>query len=268
MPRAYDVMMRAVATCTPDTPIAEVAEKMRNLNIGSVLITDKGKLVGIVTDRDLVVHALADGVEAREEPVKSYMSKRVITGQPDWSLDRVAETMSKHQIRRLPIVKEGMLVGIISLGDVALHAKHKDTVAETLRHVSDSKLQRLRRVTPFARVMAIATPLMTTAFVFFITTTKPGKKLREQVKLGTVSAVALAAVGAMRERWQADETQSTIDSLSKQLRRTWETNAPKTMRRSRKTFESVAKQTLKTWNANVPKQFRSARLAKNFRLGG
>ncbi len=135
--KARDVMAGGLITCSPDAPVADAARLMRDRDTGDVLITDDGKLLGIVTDRDVAIRAAASGDDPSEEPVRKYMSKRLVTGHPNWDVSRVAKTMSKHQIRRLPIVENGMLLGIISLGDVALRDKHKDKVGQALRAISE-----------------------------------------------------------------------------------------------------------------------------------
>ncbi len=134
--KARDVMVGGLVTCAPEAPVTEAAKLMRDRDTGDVLITDQGKVLGIVTDRDVAVRLAAAGDDPRQEPVRKYMSKHLVTGHPNWDLDRVAKTMSKHQIRRLPIVENGMLLGIISLGDVALRDKHKDKVGQALQAIS------------------------------------------------------------------------------------------------------------------------------------
>lgn len=136
MLKAYEVMTRTLATCSSDTSVAQVAATMRDRDIGNVLIVDDGKLRGIVTDRDLVLQALTGEDDPLETPISKFMSTKIITGNVDWSLDQVAKTMAQHQIRRLPIVHNGQLMGIISLGDVALYENRKDVVTDSLQAIS------------------------------------------------------------------------------------------------------------------------------------
>lgn len=137
MQRARDVMTAAVITCPPDTSVAQVAKLMRDRNLGDVLIAEDAKVVGIVTDRDIAVRVAASEQDPAEVPVKSYMSKHLITGHPSWDVNKLAKTMGKHQIRRLPIIEDGMLAGIVSLGDLALkHAKHP-VVSRSLKEISE-----------------------------------------------------------------------------------------------------------------------------------
>lgn len=136
MVRTYEVMTHSLASCAPDASIAYVAAIMRDRDIGNVLVVEDGKLCGIVTDRDLALQALTGKDDPLQTPVSKFMSTRVITGEATWSLGRVAKVMARHQIRRLPIVQEGQLIGIISLGDVARYEGRKDFVTRSLQAIS------------------------------------------------------------------------------------------------------------------------------------
>jgi CBS domain-containing protein len=136
MTKVFEVMTRSLATFPPDAPVADVAAAMRDRDIGNVVVLQDGKLLGIVTDRDLVLQALTGKDNPLQAPIKKYMTTPVITGEADWTLERVSEEMAKHQIRRLPIVENGYVTGIVSLGDVALHANKKQKVAKSLQAIS------------------------------------------------------------------------------------------------------------------------------------
>jgi len=136
MSRAYEVMAHALATCAPDESVAHVAAIMRDRNIGNVLIVEDGNLRGIVTDRDLALQALTGRDDPLQTPIHKFMSTEVVTGNATWSLEQVATVMARHQIRRLPIVQDGELVGIVSLGDVARNEGRKDVVAKSLQAIS------------------------------------------------------------------------------------------------------------------------------------
>ncbi|MBI4788471.1 MAG: CBS domain-containing protein [Chloroflexi bacterium] len=144
--KAHDVMIGSLVTCPPDTSVAEVARLMRDSDTGDVLVTQDHKLVGIVTDRDIAVRVAAKELDPREVPIKQFMSRRVVTGQPNWDLEKVAKEMGKHQIRRLPITQNGSLVGIISLGDLALRNGHQKHVSKSLKEISQPRgVHRLQR---------------------------------------------------------------------------------------------------------------------------
>lgn len=99
--------------------VLEAARCMRDADIGDVLITEKGKLRGIVTDRDLVVRCLAEQGNS-DAKVGQLCSSELITVSPDDEIDKAVKLMSEHAIRRLPVVDGGKPVGIVSLGDLAV----------------------------------------------------------------------------------------------------------------------------------------------------
>ncbi len=199
MLRAYDVMTRAVASVTPQTPITQVATMMRDLNIGDVLVTEDGTLRGIVTDRDLTIHVLTNGANGNA-PVERYMTTDVVTGSPDWSLDQIAQVMGEHQIRRLPIVQDNNVLGIVSLGDVALHTSKRETVAASLKNISEATRTRFNRATPVGKFLGIAIPLALGAGVLLFANTKSGKRVRQQLQ---ASELPEQARGWMNEAGRA-----------------------------------------------------------------
>ncbi|WP_448683824.1 CBS domain-containing protein [Pseudomonas nicosulfuronedens] len=114
-----EIMSREVRTVAPDTTLQEAALLMRQIDVGALLVNDGDQLSGIVTDRDLVVRALADGLDART-PVSEVMSGEVCYCFDDESVDHVARNMAQIEKRRLAVVnREKRLVGIVSLANVA-----------------------------------------------------------------------------------------------------------------------------------------------------
>ncbi len=181
MTRVNEIMTESPVCCSPDTPVSEVAEIMHDRNIGNVLVTEKGKLRGMVTDRDLVVRALNDGKNPGETPVRDVMTTHVVTGHPDWDLGRVASVMVKHRIRRLPIVQNDEVVGIVSLGDVALSESKKQNVGKSLAKISEpAKSISLADVGKRAMTMGLlAGAGVLTAWMSM---NKFGQQVRQQVK--------------------------------------------------------------------------------------
>lgn len=114
-----EIMAPVPITARPETSILEVARVMRGDDIGAVLVTDEDRLVGLVTDRDLVVRALADGV-GPEMPVREVCSEQVQSVGPDLDVVEAAEMMRKQAVRRLPVVEDGTPIGMLSLGDIAV----------------------------------------------------------------------------------------------------------------------------------------------------
>jgi len=112
---------------TPDTPLSQVAEVMEADDIGAVPVLEGEQLRGMVTDRDIVIRAIAKGKDPNGMPVREIFSSEVITVGPDDDLSSALQLMAEHQVRRLPVVDEdNRLVGIVSQADVALEAKEKD----------------------------------------------------------------------------------------------------------------------------------------------
>ncbi|MFH9970034.1 CBS domain-containing protein [Streptomyces mirabilis] len=115
-----DVMTRAPVTVEPQASVASVARLMRDQNIGAVLVTEEDHLRGLVSDRDLVVRALAEAADPEQTTVANACSDDLVTVSPDEDLDRAVELMREHSVRRLPVVEGEQPVGIVSLGDMAI----------------------------------------------------------------------------------------------------------------------------------------------------
>lgn len=124
-----DVMSSRVVTCTPNTPIRDVARKMRDEDIGDVVVTDGDQLRGIVTDRDLVVRCLADTADVSNAKIADCLSSDVVTIPANTSTKEAAKLMAQRSIRRLPVVEDGRPVGIVSLGDLAIENEPKSALA-------------------------------------------------------------------------------------------------------------------------------------------
>jgi CBS domain-containing protein len=117
--RIRDVMTESVVTATPETSVREVAETMRERNVGSVVLVENGQPVGCVTDRDLAVSVLADGRDPSDRAC-DHASAPVVTAAPDMDITEAAELMVEHGIRRLPVLEGGELIGIVTLDDLAV----------------------------------------------------------------------------------------------------------------------------------------------------
>ena len=126
-------------TVGPDMTAADAAALMKSEDVGVLPVVKDGELMGLVTDRDLVVRVLAERADPREAKVGDIATRSPVTVTPDMRLSEARELMERHQIRRLPVMKNHHLVGILSLGDVAwAHASTRE-VGETLRSVSESE---------------------------------------------------------------------------------------------------------------------------------
>lgn len=137
MAQICDVMTRGVRTVQPDDTLQRVAQCMDELNVGAVPVCDGEKLVGMVTDRDIAVRAVAVNRPADSTPVTEVMSANVRWCYEDQDVDDVLDEMRDSQIRRVPVVdREHHLVGIVSLGDMAERSGQPPRVAETLKDIS------------------------------------------------------------------------------------------------------------------------------------
>ena len=114
-----DVMMTNPLSVDARATVRQAAEVMRDNDIGDVLVVGDGSLRGIVTDRDIVVRALADGRQPEATPVADVCSPELTIVEAGAEVDRAAELMRRHAVRRLPVIEDNEVVGIVSLGDLA-----------------------------------------------------------------------------------------------------------------------------------------------------
>lgn len=130
-----------IATASLDTTLAEIAERMRDENVGAIpIVDDDDKLCGIITDRDIVVRAVAEGEDPGECTAEEILSEQLHTIDPDADLEDAADLMAEHQIRRLPVVEDEVVIGIISLGDLAVKSE-EDEASDVLEDVSEGVRQ-------------------------------------------------------------------------------------------------------------------------------
>jgi CBS domain-containing protein len=136
--RLRDVMVTDVHAIEPATTVVNAAEQMHQRNVGALPIVDHGVVVGIVTDRDLVVRVLARrGVEADAMRVTECATKNPVLGRPDWTVERALIVMAQQQVGRLPVVDDqGRLLGIVTLSSLALRSQRPDETLAAARKVS------------------------------------------------------------------------------------------------------------------------------------
>ncbi len=134
--RCSEIMTRNVKTATREMSLRDVAGLMRDGDMGSIPVVEGGKLVGIVTDRDIVVRAVADGRDA-SSPIGEVMTAEVFSVRENDFAFEAIRLMGDRQVRRVPIVNDvGELVGIIAMADVALETEDEREIAETLEEIS------------------------------------------------------------------------------------------------------------------------------------
>ena len=117
---------------SPDQTLVEVGRLMRDHGVGAVLVTDGGQLRGIVTDRDIVVRAVAEGLDPQRETVDTVFSGQdLVTVTPDTPMDDAVDLMRRNAVRRLPVVDDGgRPVGIVSIGDLAIEGDGESALAD------------------------------------------------------------------------------------------------------------------------------------------
>jgi CBS domain-containing protein len=131
-------MTEAPKTLGPAMSAADAAGMMAQFDVGVIPVASDEGLIGLVTDRDIVVRVVAKRRDPTDVPLGEIVTQAVVTVSPDTQLSQARDLMAEHKIRRLPVVKDGALVGILALGDVAIADASKRAVGEALGEVSES----------------------------------------------------------------------------------------------------------------------------------
>ncbi len=124
---------------SPASTAADAARLMRELDVGVVPVVDDGRLIGLVTDRDLVVRVMAEGRDPERVRLADIATESIFSVSPDTNLSHARDLMADWQVRRLPVMKGDRLVGILSIGDVAEADASQRAVGETLAEISASR---------------------------------------------------------------------------------------------------------------------------------
>lgn len=142
-----EVMSEKTSTISPDALLVSAARKMRDEDIGSLLVMDEDKLTGIVTDRDITCRGLVSGLDQREAHVSDAMSRDIIWCKPNEDVADAARLMEEHKIRRLPVVDDnGKLAGMLSVGDISTHLPHElsgEIMAEVCKPEASKKNRKI-----------------------------------------------------------------------------------------------------------------------------
>ncbi|MBA2334224.1 MAG: CBS domain-containing protein [Blastocatellia bacterium] len=134
--RCREIMTSSVKTATRDMTLQKVAMLMREGDMGAIPVVEDGKLVGIVTDRDIVVRSIAEGKDASAN-IGEAMTSEIFSVKPDDFVFEAIRLMGDKQIRRIPVVDDnGRLAGIIAIADIALEMEDEREIAETLEEIS------------------------------------------------------------------------------------------------------------------------------------
>src|SRR5262245_16798866 len=137
--KVTEIMTRNVQTADPDTPIAKVADKMRDRDIGFVPICEHDRLIGTVTDRDIAIRSVAQGRDPRLAPIREIMTQTVFYCYEDEDVESLAVYMQEKEVRRLLVLnRQKRLVGVVSIGDLAKAPVEKRLVGETLGQIAEA----------------------------------------------------------------------------------------------------------------------------------
>ena len=138
-----EIMSQTVVSIHPEESVAVAARTLERYNIGALPVCDGvGRLCGVVTDRDLVTRCVASGRSPEQTKVREIMTGRVITASGDMDSAEAARLMGRQQIRRLPVVENGLLQGMVSLGDLAVRQESSREAAGALESISDNVSRR------------------------------------------------------------------------------------------------------------------------------
>ncbi|QNG58905.1 CBS domain-containing protein [Bacillus sp. PAMC26568] len=142
MQKVSEIMSHDIQACTPLDNVFEVAVKMKEWDVGSIPIVEGNQLLGMITDRDLVVRGIAEKHPGSYEVTK-VMSDHLFTISPEANVEEAAQLMAKHQIRRLPVVENGQIVGMVTLGDLSLNQLTDQQAGSALTTISEQNHQDL-----------------------------------------------------------------------------------------------------------------------------
>lgn len=132
--KVREVMTPSPMSLRSSEPLTEAAKMMRDHGVGSVLVVDDGELQGLVTDRDIVVRAVADDQDPASTPISEVCSSDLIVVGPDDDADMAVIRMRERAVRRIPVVDDGVAIGIVSIGDMAIQRDEKSALADISAH--------------------------------------------------------------------------------------------------------------------------------------
>lgn len=141
--KVSDLMSQAVESTRPDASLQQAAEQMKSLDVGSLPVCHQDRLVGMVTDRDIVVRSVCEGHDPETDHVEDVMTPELIYCFDDQDISEAAQLMKENQIRRLPVLnRKKRLVGIVSLGDLAVESSGEELAEEALEGISEPPKER------------------------------------------------------------------------------------------------------------------------------
>jgi CBS domain-containing protein len=141
--KVKDIMSKTVANLNPEDTVDQAAHLMKEHNVGSIPVCSSEKVIGIITDRDITLRSVADGNNSTTQKIRDIMSSNPVLGNPEMDVTEAGRIMGEKQIRRLPIVENNKLVGIISLGDIAVEPNLQDKAGHILSNVSEPSIPKI-----------------------------------------------------------------------------------------------------------------------------
>ncbi|WP_088294136.1 CBS domain-containing protein [Bacillus mycoides] len=136
MTQVRELMSTHIVHCTPLDNVYEAAVKMKEESVGLIPVIENKQVVGLVTDRDLVVRGIAEKHPGSNQ-ITNVMTTNIVAVSPDDSIEKATELMAQYQIRRLPVVESGQLVGMLALGDLAIRKSADDQAGFALSEISE-----------------------------------------------------------------------------------------------------------------------------------
>lgn len=132
-----DIMTNSIVSLNSEDSVERAAQMMKQFDVGSIPVCNEEKVVGMITDRDIILRTVATGSNGNRQKISEVMTSSPVTGSPDMDVHDAAKIMSEQQIRRLPIVENNHLVGIVSLGDISVEPTLQDNAEEALKNISE-----------------------------------------------------------------------------------------------------------------------------------
>lgn len=139
MATVRELMTTNCITVTSQNSVLDTSIKMKDNDIGFIPVVEGQKLVGVITDRDIVIRCIAENKQCSSTPVKEVMSEQIAMISPETSVEEAAKLMARQQIRRLPVVENGNLIGVVAIGDMAVDNMHDEKAGKALSGISESE---------------------------------------------------------------------------------------------------------------------------------
>lgn len=134
--KVREIMTKDIAALKSDDTVERAAQLMKQYDCGCIPVCTKDKVIGVVTDRDITIRSTASGQDCHQS-VGDIMTKDLVVGSPEMDVQDAARLMSDRQIRRLPIVEDNSLVGIVALGDISLESDYQKNAERALKNISE-----------------------------------------------------------------------------------------------------------------------------------